>query len=346
MAGERTLLAKMALVRYIREGSLKIGDRLPTQNELRQQLGFGSATITAALRELHSEGVIEIRDKIGVFVLNPRTDGHTGRVIGIVINATEVSAFRCSLAIQLQICFSRWGWQLVPFFCEEQVLNGKLSLSSVSGLRRVIEQGGIEALITLGDFSQKSLDYFAAKKLPVLFVGCLEVRCPRIVIDVLAFLHAAQERLSASGIRRLAILIPEALSESLHEEIRKPEFRENTPLILTGNFVQDGVAAARELLQYPPTDRPEAVIIFDDTLASSFTVELFRQRESCYLPKMAILSNLQNPMDFAAEEPLIFSVNLAELASLTAAALEKLLGNDDVEAVYYMPQYIERKVLS
>lgn len=325
MAGARMELAKQTVVRYIREGGLKSGDRLPAQEELRKELGFGSATIAAALHELRADRVIEVRDKIGVFVVNPDADGHAGREIGLAINALEVSAFRSSLANLIQIRLAERGWRAIPFFSMEPALSGKLELSAFPGLRRTIEQKGIEALVTLGDFSESSLKFFRAKKLPVVFVGSLETDSARVVIDMPGFLHAALARLHKEGCRRPGILISEALKPRLAPEFAaaggKPE------LLLTGTFVPDGAAAARQILELPEAARPDGMVIFDDTLASSFVAELYRQRVE-KRPRLAILRNRQNPMDFADDNPLFFEVDLNELADMTAKLLQQEFNGD------------------
>ena len=226
MGGIKTLLAKQALVRYIREGNLKAGTQLPSQEELRQRFGFGTATIAAALHELHNDKVIEVRDKIGAFVLNPATDGHAGRIIGLASNALAVSVFRSCLSNLLQIRLADRGWQMLSFFCMEPVLNGQLEHSAFAGLHRTVEQKGIEALITLGDLSPESLNYFAAKKLPVVFVGSLETNTARVIIDMTAFLNAGLDKLADAGIRRPAILISEALREQLKRDKELHERKE------------------------------------------------------------------------------------------------------------------------
>lgn len=336
MAGARTELAKQTMVRYIREGGLKAGDRLPAQEELRKELGFGSATIAAALHELRADRVIEVRDKIGVFVVNPGADGHAGREIGLAINALEVSAFRSSLANLIQIRLAERGWRAIPFFCMEPALSGKLELSAFPGLRRTIEQKGIEALVTLGDFSESSLKFFRTKTLPVVFVGSLETDSARVVIDMPGFLKAAIAQLRKEGSRRPGILISEALKLRL-----APEFAAAggaSALLFTGTFVSDGAAVARQMLQLPEAERPDGIIIFDDTLASSFVAELYRQRAK-KRPRLAILRNRQNPMDFADDNPLIFEVDLNALAGLAAELLQKEFNGDSTTSeLKYTPK--------
>ena len=341
MAGVKTGLVKQALVRYIRERKLRPGDRLPPQGALRKSLGFGTATITAAIHELKEDQVLAVRDKIGVFVLNPEADGHTGRVIGLTVNALEVSAFRSCLSNLLLIQLAERGWQVRPFFCMNPDLSGRLDLAAFPGLRRTIEQGGIEALISLGDFSDESMRYFQSKQLPTLFVGSLERSGERVSIDMESYMHEALAGLKKLGCRRPAALVSRGL-DSLRERFfadlsgfPQPEHPET--LFLHGNLVPDGAQAARRLLDVSPEFRPDSVVIFDDTLAGSFTAELYRSG-SGYRPRLAILRNLQNPMDFATVEPLIFTVDLNELAKAAAELLWKRFHGDPAPMVRsYVP---------
>ena len=341
MAGVKTGLVKQALVRYIRERELRRGDRLPPQGTLRKSLGFGTATIAAAIHELKEDQVLEVRDKIGVFVVNPEADGHTGRVIGLAVNALEVSAFRSCLSNLLLIQLAERGWQVRPFFCMNPDLSGKLDLASFPGLRRTVERGGIEALISLGDFSDESMRYFQSKQLPTLFIGSLERSGERVYIDMESYMHEALAKLKERGCRRPAALISKGL-----EPLRKrfftdlngfPQTEHPEMLFLSGNFVPDGAEAARRLLAEVPELRPDGVVIFDDTLASSFTAELYRSG-SGYRPRLAILRNLQNPMDFATVDPVIFTVDLNELDAAAARLLWKRFHGETTPMLHpYVP---------
>lgn len=56
------------ILNRIRMGDYKVGDRLPTEKELMEQLQVGRATVRAALNELEHEGQVEKRHGIGTFV--------------------------------------------------------------------------------------------------------------------------------------------------------------------------------------------------------------------------------------------------------------------------------------
>ena len=62
------------ILNRIRMGDYKVGDRLPTEKELMEQLQVGRATVRAALNELEHEGQVEKRHGIGTFVKEPKRE--------------------------------------------------------------------------------------------------------------------------------------------------------------------------------------------------------------------------------------------------------------------------------
>jgi GntR family transcriptional repressor for pyruvate dehydrogenase complex len=52
----------------IADGTLRPGDRLPTESQLAEQLGVGRSTLREALRSLSGMGLVDIRHGQGVFV--------------------------------------------------------------------------------------------------------------------------------------------------------------------------------------------------------------------------------------------------------------------------------------
>ena len=65
MTERKTERAKQLLVRYIRDRQMTNGDKLPPQNELRRIFRYGAATISSAINALKSDGVLDVRDKVG-----------------------------------------------------------------------------------------------------------------------------------------------------------------------------------------------------------------------------------------------------------------------------------------
>ncbi len=58
----------------ILSGAYKIGDRIPTEKDLCQQLGVGRSTVREALRMLKALGFIEVRQGKGAFIIKTSED--------------------------------------------------------------------------------------------------------------------------------------------------------------------------------------------------------------------------------------------------------------------------------
>ena len=56
------------IVDYIMNGTVKKGERLPSEGELMEMLGVGRGTIREAIKILASLHVVEIRRGVGTFV--------------------------------------------------------------------------------------------------------------------------------------------------------------------------------------------------------------------------------------------------------------------------------------
>ena len=57
------------IIDLIEDGSLEVGDQLPGERELVDQLGVGRASVREALRILEAQGVLEVRPGKGAFVI-------------------------------------------------------------------------------------------------------------------------------------------------------------------------------------------------------------------------------------------------------------------------------------
>ena len=115
MAEQKTEHVKRMIVRYIREQQLKSGERLPSQDFFRKKFSCGTTTVRAAIEELKNDGVLEVRDKVGVYVIDPNADGHTASVIGICAIYSD-SPYYCCLLCAIQSHLNRLGCMARLFF--------------------------------------------------------------------------------------------------------------------------------------------------------------------------------------------------------------------------------------
>ncbi len=75
LTGPRYAAIKQALTDGIRDGTLKPGDRVPSESELVSRFGVSRMTANRALRELQSAGILVRRAGIGSFIAEPRPIG-------------------------------------------------------------------------------------------------------------------------------------------------------------------------------------------------------------------------------------------------------------------------------
>lgn len=60
----------------ITRGDFKLGDKLPSENELGEAFGVSRTSIREAIKVLAGQGVIEVRRGVGAFVTSTRVDDH------------------------------------------------------------------------------------------------------------------------------------------------------------------------------------------------------------------------------------------------------------------------------
>ncbi|MCR5978584.1 GntR family transcriptional regulator [Gordonia jinghuaiqii] len=65
---------RVGIIDLIADGTLLVGERLPTVRALATQLGVAANTVARSYRELEAAGVIETRGRMGSFIKAGRND--------------------------------------------------------------------------------------------------------------------------------------------------------------------------------------------------------------------------------------------------------------------------------
>src|SRR5271156_6493383 len=68
----------------IKDGSLKVGDQLPTEDSLIERFAVSRITVRRAIQNLVSRGLVEIRRGKGTFVTAPRITQELTKLSGFV----------------------------------------------------------------------------------------------------------------------------------------------------------------------------------------------------------------------------------------------------------------------
>lgn len=100
--------AKLAqdLISRIENRQLKVGDKLPTEQEMCEQFGVSRVTVRSALAELERRGLVMRRPRVGTTVASDRTQPgyvHAGDSIQSVLSFTRELPFRLLTAQELSL---------------------------------------------------------------------------------------------------------------------------------------------------------------------------------------------------------------------------------------------------
>lgn len=334
----KTEQAKSLLVRYMHDQQMKRGDRLPSQDFLRKTFKFGTATISSAINELKNDGVLDVRDKVGVFVIDPYADGHAGRTIGITIRHAENSFYYSCILTALQMRLIEAGCMIRLFrYQNETKRKGILfQIDDFPGLRRSIENHELQGLIHLDDFGVQALKFIQSRKIPVVFVGSPGGIAPNgVFFDLCDTMQKIGIRLKREKPQRPVLLCQPSVLKCVQERFLDA-FGDNKK-IYTGCCIQDAEKIADEILFMPEEERPDWMICMDDILALALVSRLATVLPPKKMPRAVILRNLQFQIRYPVKDPVFYDTDLSEFASIGVSLLMKAMKEENLNAgkVYY-----------
>ncbi len=334
MAGMKAQVAKQALVRFLADSQLVPGDKLPSQNELRLKLKVGTTTIASAINSLAEDGVLEIRDKVGVFVKDIGLDGHSGRNIAILVNISN-SIYVHILVSQLQKELQAQNCHNIVFSCPGDKDSKKLK--NYPGLLRNIRQNHISGMLitcVLLDNEYEYLDSTGIKYVSTINLPHGRNNC---YYDSASFLKAAFKSIVEQGAKRPAVIsrgyeLCTSSSSAFSRLLKQlnPELDPDKYRLLTHSFSHSR-QIVEELLRQSDDERPDALIFNGDVVFQGISGWLYRlqaDKQKKYLPKSAVVLNKQNPVMPALEDLTVFELDIYELAAKSVNVLLEAVRND------------------
>ena len=342
MAEQKTEHVKRMIVRYIREQQLKRGERLPSQDFFRQKFSCGTTTVRAAIEELKNDGVLEVRDKVGVYVIDPNADGHTASVIGICAIYSD-SPYYCCLLCAIQSHLNRLGCMAHLFFKyrpdDRTSPDLYYDISDYPGLARSVESKILDGIIHLDDFNDRALRFFAKAGIPTLSAGGLPLSENSVSYDLGDILRRMCVRL-----KKMNVTCPALVSVKTTEAHIDPLFLKYTGgqgIILSNEvFTDDGSRFIERFMALPEDRRPDLILYMDDILAQAITSKLVFLLPREKLPKAMIFRSRQLQTIFAVENPVFFNMDLDHFAALIVNTLMKnvKIGNIHIGRICYRPE--------
>ena len=138
MAGAKHQQIFDYLHRSMLDGSLRHGERIPSENQLARRFGAARATVSKALRELEHLGLLTRRRGSGSFVRAPKTATNT--TVGLLVPGLGEGEIFEPICSALAACARAEGWQLVWGQCHATEPHAKCEQAEQL-CQQYIEQG-------------------------------------------------------------------------------------------------------------------------------------------------------------------------------------------------------------
>ena len=338
--GQQTELVKKQLICYIMEENIPIGGKLPSQNQLRTLLKVGSKTIQRAMKTLEVEGIVELREKCGAFLLKTDAGGYRGRKIGLVSMRLPDNPLANALLQCIQHRLHDRGADCVVFLRNDAPMKAYDSLALFPGLERCITDRTVDALISTVPLDENVVELCRLYKIPLCYYG--DRTCYENSVQVCNFCDDAIERLIAARCRRpAALLSSETLLEMVKENLLKSLEKchgsnaERYVFCIKRNDNQSFSREEREkqtsgcvdeLLALPEKERPDGIYIPDDFIAAGFVTRLLLRGEK--LPQIITHRNLQIPLEMPFPMLGWYENDVMEIAGhIVGCTYELLLNN-------------------
>ena len=310
--------ARNALITYIHDRQLKTGDRLPAYASLRAEFGFGSQTIAAAVESLCRLGVLEVRDKVGLFVADPDAGHLTGRTIAVAVRPLSGSAYAATLAGFIQKLLTERNCRCVTFYQSSDPLDSPApELDEFPGFEQSLSENGCDGIITLCPLAPAAQAKLAELHLPCCFIGDDDaVTMPiSVVIEVNRFIQEAISALKKSDCSNIVQICTSQEQLKLRRQANIDS--------LIGVSYDGGAAIAEQLLAMPPSSRPDGIVCDDDTVISGLLAQLIARQlpDIAYLPRIATIIHGELQERYPSDKMILFRQDIEEYATLAVDLL-------------------------
>lgn len=327
MVSSKVQKIKESLVRYIADLQLGPGDKLPSQNELRLSQNVGSATISTAIRSLAQDNILEIRDKVGVFVNQNGLDGHTGRNAAILIN--------CINSIYIHILVSELQEQLQKVSCQNMVFmcppdKDSLCLENYPGFMRNVRQNNISMVFLTTGLDQSGYEWLDESKASYISLIKNQLAPYTCAVDMHRYVKESFDYLLQKGARRLAIVAyGHKLGSTLNRAFQE-QMQLHFPHIDCDDciYLANGFEASRnvvgQILSTPKSQRPDALIYTGDLIMQGVSVWLHRIQvdlQDRYTPHATAILNRQNPIMPIDSQIAVFEADVHEQSIIAVKTL-------------------------
>ena len=314
--------ARDAIVTLIHDRKLDTGDRLPPYSRLRDELGLGSQTIAAAIGSLCELGVLEVHDKVGIFVKNPAGGHLAGRTVAVAVRRLVGSSYAAMLAGFIQKQLNEQNCRCLTFYqTSDPELAPCPDLGEFPGLEQAAAEHRFDGMISLCPLSDQAVRHLNGCAIKYCFIGDDDGRAPAcgVLIDVRNFIDDARRKLGQAGCRRIVQFCASPAQAAQ---------RRNWLETVSGCSYDGGAAIARRFLALPPEQRPDGIVSDDDTIVSGFLAELVSGQAGAaeaYLPLVATIIHDEIGERYPSSRMILYSQNVEEYSRMAVDLLLRML---------------------
>ena len=356
--GKQTEFVKRALINWISDHNLKIGERIPTQAELRERLGVGNAVIGRAIQTLVDDGLLANHHRKGITVLNPHVDGYEGRTIGLICHRdVEFSTMAC-LMQAFCIVLSRHACHISLFIKNKSEHKDEFDLREFHGLAQASQKHRIDGVVSTVLLNERSVRQFEKHKIPLCYMGVSNPNAPGVMTTIR--LEKFLENVKKHGFQRpMLVMMGHPDTARRREEFlaasRNFDFAPLQPQDYCHFIREDGRAAwdsqtnwqvavklAKDIAAMPRELKPDCLVIPDDVLAC-WMYPVFLQ--SGWQPELFHWQNEQMPFSkFLGQYGPFLHYDAMKMAELTMEQILNLLQENNYgrNFVEYEPPLCEK----
>ena len=346
---------KKFILKELQSRNLKLGEKIPSENQFCQASETSIRTVRRALGELEKDGVIFRRQGRGSFLKDLKLASHTGTL-------KRIGIFFCDLEFLLRPSFSlmiKGMEQAAPEF--DYALNlfavGRRfdNTASLSRLANLVPLNEISGAILISPMKKDDIIELRERSLPIVTMhNYKSIHTDVASGDFVAAADIGLNYLSKNGHRRIgiiggfegnrneAVILRNALFlERCHEIISEKKLDIPCELIRFSDYSQqDGYRIASEMLKLP--NRPTAIFTVDDLLAQG-VVEAVRDSGLNIPNNVAVLScndSTQNSFISSIRMPLL-DIGKAAVSLLN----KRIISGNSIkrEKIIFQPELIIRQ---
>jgi hypothetical protein len=256
----------------ILSGQRAPGAKLPTYDAIVEQFGVTRPTVARGLKALRSEGLVTVDGTRGVFVAS--TFPHHSRYLWVTSEQPGAPGWSsCSATILELIARGETG---IPGEVVALVgVDGRANNPAYQTLCEAVDRGSAAGLILTSSATTSLLPVLQAAGLPRVAIAAPQPHAALIALDVAALIERAVGRLVGRG-RRVAVFSPHAA----HLEVAQARLlaRGADKRLLSMLHVAPVGCETITRLVFDRPDRPDAVLVTDDSLVAPLLAGLRRAK--------------------------------------------------------------------